>query len=125
MRPGIWVFGLAALWLVLFVLSFVMAAVTEPTGDSFVRGMNRIGVLLGWQFAALIAAIAALVAALSRPRPRSLGVRLAGYGPLSLMLLEVVAVVGITAFVYYTAMPSEPPPARPATQPASPAMPVP
>lgn len=40
---------LLTLWLVFFVLSFVVFFTTEPTGDGFTRGMNRITGFIGWQ----------------------------------------------------------------------------
>lgn len=48
-----WIYGLAALWVLLTFLSFERFSATAPTGDSFVRGLNRIGVWLRWQLGAL------------------------------------------------------------------------
>ncbi|MBI1180083.1 MAG: hypothetical protein GC201_05955 [Alphaproteobacteria bacterium] len=120
---GVWiVYGLALIWLALFALSFGMFAVTEPTDFGFTRGMNRLGVLFGWQAAALIAAVAALVATLRLSKPRPLAARIVGYGPLSLMLLQLVAVVGVALVFHYSdrwGRHIEPPPAAAPAEPAT------
>lgn len=51
-RTLLW--SLFALWLLTYVWSFVVFQSTEPTGDSFTRGLNRISNFLGWQVAAAI-----------------------------------------------------------------------
>lgn len=43
---------LAVAWLAAVLGSFIAFGVTEPTGDGFVRGFNRITVFLQWQGAA-------------------------------------------------------------------------
>ncbi|MGE0665537.1 MAG: hypothetical protein AB7O49_03165 [Sphingomonadales bacterium] len=92
------VFAAAGLWLALIVLSFAAFSATAPTGDSFTRGMNRIGVLLAWQAGAMVAALAALVLMLRRKPPRGLGVSLAGLAPMSVMVLELLAVVAVVVW---------------------------
>ena len=42
----------AAAWLSAILGSFIAFGLTEPTGDGFVRGFNRITVFLQWQGAA-------------------------------------------------------------------------
>lgn len=51
---------LLALWLVAMVVSVVGYAVTEPTGDSFARGMNRVVIFFGWQVAGIVLALLCL-----------------------------------------------------------------
>jgi hypothetical protein len=45
-----------ALWALLFVISFVVFATTEPLDTGFTKGLNRVGEWLKWQSAALVAA---------------------------------------------------------------------
>lgn len=51
-RTLLW--SLFALWLLTYAWSFVAFQTTEPTGDSFTRGLNRISTFLGWQVSAAI-----------------------------------------------------------------------
>ena len=48
---------LAGLWAASFVLAFVAYVIIEPTGDSFLRGMNRVLAFLGWQGVAAVLSI--------------------------------------------------------------------
>lgn len=50
------------LWTALFALSFVLLFTLEPTGEGFVRGLNRVMAFLACQGIAFVAAIAALLA---------------------------------------------------------------
>lgn len=49
-RTVVWI--LALLWAAAWGGSFVAFAITDPTGDSFTRGLNRLMAFLGWQLAA-------------------------------------------------------------------------
>ncbi len=44
-------------WAVTYAWSFVAFMTTTPTGDSFARGLNRIGVFLTWQALAGVMAV--------------------------------------------------------------------
>ncbi|MFQ5526304.1 MAG: hypothetical protein ACE5GX_08580 [Thermoanaerobaculia bacterium] len=44
-------------WLLAFGMSIVLAAISDPVGDGFTRGINRIGTFFRWQFLAFAAAI--------------------------------------------------------------------
>nr|WP_309501933.1 hypothetical protein [uncultured Roseovarius sp.] len=57
MRRMSWVWILFALWAGLYVASFVVTHFTAPTGDSFVRGANRLMIFIQFQIAATIVAI--------------------------------------------------------------------
>lgn len=74
------VMGLFAVWVALFAAGFVAYAVTEATGDSFTRGLNRIGGFLGFEAAAAIAAIMSWIA-MRRCRDRDRAILVAGYTP--------------------------------------------
>jgi hypothetical protein len=89
---------LAALWLATFAASFVALQITEPAGEGFTRGLNRVAAFLTWQGGALVVAIAcALVTRAAAPSLRE-KIRFLGYGPLVASLVILVAVVGIIAF---------------------------
>lgn len=105
----------AVLWLAVFALSFGIMLVTEPTGDGLTRGLNRIGVFLGWQAAAVVVALGALALGAGRLEARP-AVRWLSRAPAivqgSLVLLVVVLVLSVRF-----AGPSRAPgaPAQPAT----------
>lgn len=83
--------GLLAVWALAWGWSFAAFATAEPTGDGFVRGMNRIETFLGWQMAAALPAFAAWV--LGRDWPKHSGVRRLSRVPMQLAL-GLVAVLG-------------------------------
>lgn len=80
-----------ALWALMWGWSFAAFATTEPTGDGFVRGMNRIETFLGWQMAAALPAFVAWI--LGRDWPRDSGVRRLSRVPIQLAL-GLAAVLG-------------------------------
>lgn len=51
-RTLLW--SLFALWLLTYAWSFVVFQTTDPTGDSFTRGLNRVSAFLGWQVSAAV-----------------------------------------------------------------------
>jgi len=51
---------LLALWLVAMVLSITGFLGSEPTGDGFTRGLNRVATLFGWQLAGAVLALLCL-----------------------------------------------------------------
>lgn len=55
-QQAVWL--LFSLWAALYALSVWQFLTLPPTGDSFVRGMNRVLALLGWQAAAAGVALA-------------------------------------------------------------------
>lgn len=46
------VYGLLILWALAYAASFIIPVMTEPSGDGFTRGMNRITAFFGWQMIA-------------------------------------------------------------------------
>ena len=83
--------GLLTLWTVLWGLSFYVFVTSEPTGDGFVRGLNRMTAFLGLQSAAALPAFAAWW--LGRQWPKGSGVRMVARVPLQLAL-GLAAVIG-------------------------------
>jgi hypothetical protein len=83
--------GCLALWAIAWGWSFAAFVMTEPTGDSFTRGMNRVTTFLGWQMAAALPGFAAWV--LGRDWPKGSGVRRLSRVPVQLTL-GLAAVLG-------------------------------
>lgn len=83
--------GLLTLWAVTWGLSFYALATTEPTGDGFLRGTNRMSAFLGWQLAAALPAFGAW--GLGRDWPKGSSVRQLSGVPLQLAL-GLAAVIG-------------------------------
>jgi len=86
---------LLALWAMAFALSFILFAITEPSGDGFTRGINRVSLFLGWQAIAGLLAVAAF--GVSRPLNGAAGMRRAASVPLAVsgaVGIAFVAVVG-------------------------------
>ena len=89
------------IWIIAFGMGFVHAGQIEATGDSFVRGMNRAGVFLAWQAAALVAAIIAAVVARGVSKEDFPVLRQAGFIPISIMGLGLMTVIiGVLYFSF-------------------------
>jgi hypothetical protein len=95
------------IWTVLFVLSFVLLFSLEPTGDGFVRGLNRIMAFLTWQGIAFVAAIVALLAGrgIDNETP---GTRWLSRIPVIIQSLMLLAVVGLILATRFTKPVTEP-----------------
>ena len=89
------------IWAILFSLAFVYACQTEPTGDGFVRGMNRVGIFLAWQAGALIAAIVAVVVSRSVSKDDFPVLRGLGLVPVGIMGVGVATVVILGLYLAY------------------------
>lgn len=85
--------AMLALWLVAWGYSLVFLALTQPTGDGFTRGMNRITGFLGWQGVAGMLAIA--VWGVGRGFPKGSGVRKVSIFPLGMVLVLLLAIAGL------------------------------
>ena len=89
--------GLAAVWLLLFLVSFVSLQTTEAD-DSATGDLNRVVAFLTWQIAAfVVAALGALVARLAVQRGAT-GVKLVGYLPLALSVFLVASFIALVSF---------------------------
>ncbi len=105
------------LWAIAFAGSFISFQLTDPSGDSFTRGLNRVGTFLGWQLAAGVGGLVIWVGY----RRRNLGAAArwaARIPPLMFLLL----VSGLVALFVYGSMSRPLPDAttlapKPATQP--------
>ena len=91
----------SSVWLLCFIVSFIMFAITTPTGDSFVRGLNRFMILLGWQFVAFLAAVTGGILTFSRRQHISQGLKWIGYTPLMVSGLCAAGVVVLVMFMQF------------------------
>jgi hypothetical protein len=108
---------LTLLWLGAYAASFWGLWMLEPTGDSFLRGANRLMAFLGWQTAAGVVGI--LLWLTGRSLPRGSPARWLSRVPVLLGLLLAVAIVGLIAWVNFAKPPPQTePPANPVTAPA-------
>lgn len=104
-----WTWLLLALWAGLYAASFVLAHATAPTGDSFLRGVNRLMVFFQYQ------GLATVVAAMiwwngSWFAPRSWQRRLT-YAPAGMAAALVLVLLGLVIFVNIGKPSPESPPA--------------
>jgi type IV secretory pathway VirB2 component (pilin) len=92
--------GLAAVWLMLFVASFISLQATESDG-SMQSNLARVAAFLTWQVAAFfVAALGAIATryALARGAER---VKLVGYVPLALSVFLVASFIALMGFRFY------------------------
>ncbi len=98
MQPKYVAYGLAGVWLVLFVTSFVVVRSVVPEDDDYTRRLDRIASFLTWQLAALVVAAVSAFVAYRAVAHGIEGVRLPGYGPFALSLFVIVSFIGIVAY---------------------------
>ncbi|HUQ52121.1 MAG TPA: hypothetical protein VM692_07850 [Gammaproteobacteria bacterium] len=92
--------GLAVVWLMLFVFSFVSLR-TAATDDAETSDLTRIVAFLTWQaIAFVVAAFGALTTRLALERGVA-GIKLAGYLPLALSVFLVASFVALMGFRFY------------------------
>jgi len=89
--------GLAAIWLLLFLASFVVLQVT-PSDGSYAATLNRIAHFLTWQLLALGVAVVGAFAARAAAQRGVAGVKAFGYWPLALSVFIVASFTVIVAF---------------------------
>ncbi len=88
----IWLAVLMAFWLLAFGYSFVVYVTTEPSGDGFTRGLNRVTAFLAWQ--AIAGLLALPVVAIGRSWPKGSGVRFWSAVPFLCAVLLCLVIVG-------------------------------
>ena len=88
-----WVIALVLAWTAAFSASFVVPMFIEPTGELYMRGLNRLSYWLWLQVAALVIAIAA--AALAYARRADISKRLVWMSrvPLLVVAAELLVIV--------------------------------
>lgn len=103
MQPKQIIYALGAVWFVLFLVSFVMLQLVEPTDSGFTRGLNRIATFLTWQGAAF--AVAMVLAWVTRgAAERGVDkIKLVGYLPLAASVFLVASFIAIVAYRVFVA----------------------
>jgi len=89
---------LLSFWLLIWGLSVGATYLTAPTGDGFMRGMNRLAILVGGQGVAALLAVFIFV--ISRPMATGDRLRRAAWVPLILAMLLVAAMVAPFVIVW-------------------------
>lgn len=89
--------GLAAVWLLLFVVSFVALRLTESDG-TLAADLNRVVAFLTWQGIALVVAAVGAFATRQAVVRGAANVKLVGYLPLALSVFLVASFVAIMGF---------------------------
>ena len=88
-------------WLLVFVLSIVLALVAEETGSGFTRGLNRAEIFFSWQFYAVgLAVISAVTARLSRLKVDK-ALRGLGYLPIAVHFIVGILLLLVAAFLAF------------------------
>jgi hypothetical protein len=92
--------GLAVVWVLLFVVSFISMQTAEDDGGT-VSGLNRVVAFLTWQAAAfIVAAIGAFATRYAAQRGVE-GIKLLGYGPLALSVFLVASFIALMGLRFY------------------------
>jgi hypothetical protein len=91
--------GLAVVWLILFIVSFVTLQFTAT--DDGTGGLNRVVSFLTWQAAAFIVAMIGAFAARYAAQRGVEGVALFGYLPLGLSVFLVASFVALMGFRFF------------------------
>ena len=91
---------LLALWCAAWVYSVVFLMNTDPTGDGFTRGVNRITGFLGWQGVAGMLAFAVWGVGLGFPKGS--GIRRTSAVPLGTALALILLIVGMVVWARFT-----------------------
>ena len=112
---------LLLIWLAMVAWSVIGARITPPTGDGFTRGMNRLGLFMGWQAAAGVLGLVIFAGGRGLPRGWLRRLTWAPPGLAGLLLAGIVALIlwsWINSWMY-RALPDAPP-TPPVTQPVAP-----
>lgn len=91
---------LILIWILVVIVSLVAPRFVAATGDGFTRGLNRVGIFLGWQFGAFTVAVVLAIIVWTRLNAGR-SIKWLFSIPLLLHLLSVLLVVG---FLVYTNM---------------------
>ena len=92
------VWAALALWVGLFGAAFAAFQLTEPSGDSFLRGLNKVYAFLVWQLAAAAVALASFILVRRVRKLAGIATRLAGYVPPAISGALFLLVIGF--YVY-------------------------
>ena len=90
---------LSGLWAFAYMGSIVALQTTEPTGEGFTRGLNRLTAFLGWQIFAGV--IAAGVWWAGNALPKGSQARLFSRVPAALAVVLILVITGVIIFAGY------------------------
>ena len=90
---------LSVLWASVYVISIIVLQTTEPTGDGFTRGLNRLTAFLGWQVFAAVIAVGVWIAGNSLPKGSQ--ARLFSRVPAALATVLILVITGVIIFAGY------------------------
>ena len=91
--------GLAAIWLVLFLVSFV--ALEAGDADDFASGLNRVVAFLTWQVVAFVVAAAGAFATHYATARGADKIKLYGYAPLAVSVFLVASFIVILGYRFF------------------------
>jgi len=94
--------GLAVVWLLLFVVSFIAQQTAASDGGAS-SGLNRVVAFLTWQTAAFIVAVLGALATRFALQRGVAGIKLVGYLPLALSVFLVASFIALMGFRVYVA----------------------
>jgi hypothetical protein len=90
--------GLAAVWLLLFVASFVSVQLTDSDSDAPQAGLARVAAFLTWQLIAFVVAALAAIATRYAVARGAEHVKMIGYVPLTMSVFLVVSFIALMVF---------------------------
>ena len=91
--------ALAAIWLVLFLVSFV--ALEAGESDDFASNLNRVATFLTWQVLAFVVAAAGAFATRHATARGAQKVKLFGYVPLAVSVFLVASFIAIFGYRFF------------------------
>ena len=94
--------GLAAVWLVLFVASFIALRVAD-TEDDTSGGLGRVVVFLTWQLLAFAVGVGGALATRFAVARGTQKIKLVGYVPLAVSVFLLASFIAMVAFRFYVA----------------------
>jgi hypothetical protein len=96
-----WVIGILLTWVAVFAASFIVPMFIAPTGELYMRGLNRLSYWFWLQVAAFVLAVAVWALAQSRRRDISRRLMWLSRVPVLVAAVEVLAVAWIIQGTFF------------------------
>jgi hypothetical protein len=93
--------GLAAVWLLLFVVSFLSLQLGSEAEETATSSLNRVVQFLTWQTAAFVVAVLGASATRYAVQRGTVGIKMLGYVPLALSVFFVASFVALMGFRFF------------------------